>query len=63
VDMPAGKMLYAKGDVSDKTTFVDDYVLIRGTQLYHIFLNGRIIDRERLEQIGQQIATSFRVKE
>ena len=63
VDMPAGKMLYAKGDVSDKTTFVDDYVLIRGTQLYHIFLNGRIVDRERLEQIGQQIAQSFRIKE
>ncbi|MEO8612876.1 MAG: toll/interleukin-1 receptor domain-containing protein [Chloroflexota bacterium] len=63
VEMPAGTMLYAKGDGSDHLTFIDDHILIRGPMLYHIMLSGRIVDRETLEQIGQQIATSFRVKE
>lgn len=63
VEMPAGIMLYAKGDGSDQTTFINDYVLIRGPLLYHIMLTGRLIDRKTIEQIGQQIATSFRVKE
>lgn len=63
VDMPAGTMLYAKGDVSDNTTFIYDYVLIRGTLLYHILLSGRLVDQEKFEPIGDQIANSFRVKE
>ncbi len=62
IEMPAGRMLYAKGDVSDNTTFVNDYVLIRGTTLYHILFSGRLVDRENIEAIGEQIARSFRVK-
>jgi hypothetical protein len=63
IEMPSGRMLYAKGDVSDNTTFVNDYVLIRGTTLYHILFSGPIVDRENIEAIGEQIARSFRIKE
>ena len=42
---------------------VNDYVLIRGTTLYHILFSGRLSDRENIEAIGEQIARSFRVKE
>lgn len=63
VEMPAGTMLYAKGTGGDNNTFINDYVLMRGSKLYHIMLSGKLADREKIEQIGQQIATSFRVKE
>jgi hypothetical protein len=63
VDMPAGTMLYAQGEVSDNTTLMHDYVLLRGKTIYHIMLSGRLTDRAKIETIGEQIARSFRVKE
>ena len=63
VEMPAGTMLYAKGDRSDQTTFINNYILIRGSMLYHILLSGKVTDREKIEEFGEQIARSFRVKE
>jgi hypothetical protein len=62
VEMPAGTMLYAQGEISDNTTLMHDYVLLRGTMVYHIMLSGRLTDRAKIETIGQQIARSFRVK-
>jgi hypothetical protein len=63
VEMPAGTMLYAKGTGGDNRTFIDDYVLMHGSTLYHIMLSGKLSDREKIEQIGEQIAQSFRIKE
>jgi hypothetical protein len=62
VEMPAGLMMYARGTGSDGSTFINDYVLARGTRLYHVIISGRVVDRDNLEAIGAKIANSFRIK-